>query len=91
MYFTAKHDKTMSKLGRITLNPLVMGGKPCIRGMRITVGNIVGLLAAGHSIEEIIDEFPELEEEDIRASLAYASWSVDDVELPLSLTMAEPC
>jgi uncharacterized protein (DUF433 family) len=59
--------------------------------MRITVGNIVGLLAAGHSIEEVLDEFPELEEEDIRDSLAYASWSVDDIELPLSLTMAESC
>jgi uncharacterized protein (DUF433 family) len=45
--------------------------------MRITVGNIIGLLAAGHSIAEILDEFPELEEEDIRASLSYASWSVD--------------
>jgi len=64
-----------------------MGGRPCIRGMRITVGNIVGLLAAGHSFEEILDEFPELEAEDIRASLAYASWSVSDVELPLSSTM----
>jgi uncharacterized protein (DUF433 family) len=59
--------------------------------MRITVGNIVGLLAAGHSIEEVLDEFPELETEDIRASLAYASWSVDDIELPLTLTLAEPC
>ena len=66
-----------------------MGGRPCIRGMRITVGNIVGLVAAGHSFEEILDEFPELEAEDIRASLAYASWSVSDIELPLSLTMME--
>jgi len=81
----------MKTLARITLNPLVMGGKPCIRGMRITVGNIVGLLAAGHSIEEILDEFPELETEDIHASLAYASWSVDDVELPLYLTVPELC
>ena len=64
-----------------------MGGRPCIRGMRITVGNIVGLVAAGHSFEEILDEFPELEAEDIRASLTYASWSVNDVELPLSLTI----
>ena len=59
------------KPGRITLNPLVMGGRPCIRGMRITVGNIIGLLAAGHSGAEILEEFPELEEEDIRASLEY--------------------
>jgi len=50
-----------------------MGGKPCIRGMRITVGNVVGLLAAGHSVEAVIDELPELEEEDIRATLTYTS------------------
>lgn len=61
----------MQYADRITLNPLVMGGKPCIRGMRITVGNIVGLLAAGHSVEEILNEFPELEEEDVRAALAF--------------------
>ena len=83
--------RTQTGLGRITLNPLVMGGKPCIRGMRITVGNIVGLLAAGHSATEILDEFPELEEEDILASLAYASWSVGEIDLPLSLTLAETC
>jgi len=58
----------MNTLERITLNPLVMGGKPCIRSMRITVGNVVGLLAAGHSAREIIDELPELETEDIRAA-----------------------
>ena len=81
----------MEQLGRITLDPLVMGGRPCIRGMRITVGNIVGLLAAGHSIAEVLDELPELKEEDIHASLAYASWSVDEMEMPLSRTMAEIC
>jgi len=68
----------MEQLSRITLNPLVMGGRPCIRGMRITVGNIIGLLAAGHSIAEVLDEFPELKEEDVRASLAYASRSAFD-------------
>ena len=83
--------KMQSGFGRITVNPLVMGGKPCIRGMRITVGNIVGLLAAGHAVEEILEEFPELEEEDIRASLAYASWSVGEIDLPLSFTLAETC
>jgi uncharacterized protein (DUF433 family) len=59
--------------------------------MRITVGNIVGLLAAGHSVEEILDEFPELEEEDIRAVLAYASWSVGEIDMPLYRTLAEVC
>ncbi|MCL2305371.1 MAG: DUF433 domain-containing protein [Planctomycetaceae bacterium] len=87
-----RYDRlNLKKPGRITLNPLVMGGRPCIRGMRITVGNIVGLLAAGHSHAAILEEFPELEEEDIRASLEYASWSVEEIELPLSLTMAEVC
>jgi len=85
----------MDKLDRITLNPLVMEGKPCIRGMRITVGNIMGLLAAGHSVAEILDEFPELEEEDIRAALSYASWSVEEIalpfDLPLTPSLAETC
>jgi uncharacterized protein (DUF433 family) len=74
----------MNTLDRITLNPLVMGGKPCIRGMRITVGNVVGLLAAGHSVEDIIDELPELEKEDIRAALTYASWSASEFDVPIS-------
>ena len=86
----------MNTLDRITLNPLVMGGKPCIRGMRITVGNVVGLLAAGHSVGDVIDELPELEEEDIRAALTYASWSVSDFDVPMSpttipLTLTETC
>jgi len=81
----------MDSSGRITWSPFVMGGKPCIRGMRITVGNVIGLLAAGHSIEEVLDEFPELEEEDIRASLAYAAWSVGEIDLPLSLSSTESC
>ena len=65
-----------------------MGGKPCIRGMRITVGNVVGLLAAGHSVGDVIDELPELEEEDIRAALTYASWSASEFDVPMSLTPA---
>jgi uncharacterized protein (DUF433 family) len=77
-------------IDRITLNQLVMGGKPCIRGMRITVGNVVGLLAAGHSVEEIIDELPELEEADIRAALSYASWSVSEFDMPVSITHISP-
>ena len=76
----------MNTLDRITLNPLVMGGRPCIRGMRITVRNVVGLLAAGHSVEEIIDELPELETEDIQAALTYASWSVSEIDMPMSLS-----
>jgi len=62
---------------RITLNPDVMGGKPCIRGMRITVGTILGLLAAGHSAEEVLEAYPYLEKDDIAAALAYATWRVE--------------
>ena len=57
----------------ITIEPGKRGGKPCIRGMRITVGDILGWLAAGMTIQEIIDDFPELEENDIYAALSYAA------------------
>jgi uncharacterized protein (DUF433 family) len=70
---------------RITLDPAVMGGKPCIRGLRVTVGTIVGLLAAGRTVAEILEAYPYLEEEDIRQALEYAAWRVEEVELPLSL------
>ncbi len=61
------------QISRITLNPAVMGGKPCIRGLRVTVGTILGLLASGHSRERILQAYPYLEPEDIDASLAYAA------------------
>ena len=57
----------MTPLTRITLNPDVMGGKPCIRGMRITVGTIVGLVASGRSTSKILAAYPYLEEQDVRA------------------------
>ena len=69
---------------RITVNPNVMGGKPCLRGMRVTVGMIVGLVASGYSAKEILGIYPYLEEEDIRQSLAYAAWRVEEIELPVS-------
>lgn len=62
----------MKDLTRITVNPLVMGGKPCIRGMRVTVGTIVGLMAAGYSTAEILRLYPYLEADDISQALAYA-------------------
>ncbi len=68
----------MQKLDRITFNPNVMGGKPCIRGMRVTVGMIVGLVATGTSNAEILDAYPYLEEEDIRQALSYAAWRVQE-------------
>lgn len=73
----------MKPLKRITLDPAVMGGKPCIRGLRITVGTIVGLVAAGHSKAEILKLYPHLEAEDIDEALAYAAWRSEEVELPL--------
>lgn len=74
----------MKQLTRITLNPQVMGGKPCIRGLRVTVGTIVGLLASGYSNAEILRLYPYLEEEDLRAALAYAAWRSEEIELPLA-------
>jgi len=73
----------MKTLTRITLDPNIMGGKPCIRGMRVTVGMVVGLLAAGHTIPEILQAYPYLEEEDIRAALAYAAWRAEEIEVQL--------
>ena len=58
---------------RITRNPAVMGGKPCIRGLRVTVGMVVGLLATGRSVPEVLLAYPYLEESDVRAALAYAA------------------
>ncbi len=73
----------MKQLTRITLNPEVMGGKPCIRGMRVTVGSIVGLLASGRSIPEILSAYPYLEEADIYEALSYAAWRSEEVEMAL--------
>lgn len=73
----------MKNLERITLDPNVMGGKPCIRGMRVTVGTILGLLAAGHSEERILKAYPYLEQEDIREALTYAMWRVEEQEVLL--------
>lgn len=73
----------MKRLTRITLNPKVMGGKPCIRGLRVTVGTIVGLIASGHSPDEILKLYPYLEAEDFPEALAYAAWRAEEVELPL--------
>jgi uncharacterized protein (DUF433 family) len=73
----------MRQLTRITLNPEVMGGKPCIRGIRVTVGTIVGLMAAGRSPEEILQAYPYLELSDIYEALAYAAWRSAEVEVPL--------
>jgi uncharacterized protein (DUF433 family) len=70
-------------LARITQDAAVMGGRPCIRGMRVTVGTIVGLLAAGHSVEKVLELYPYIEKEDVLAALSYAAWRTEEVELPL--------
>ena len=70
-------------LARITHDPAVMGGRPCIRGMRLTVGIVVGLLGAGHSVDDILRAYPYLEKDDIQAALAYAAWRSEEIELPL--------
>ena len=73
----------MRKIKRITFDANVMGGKPCIRGLRITVGTIVGLVAEGYSTADILKAYPYLKEEDIREALAYAAWRAEEIELPL--------
>lgn len=73
----------MKTLDRITIDPAVMGGKACIRGMRVTAGAVVGLLAAGRSPAEILSAYPYLEQEDIDQSLAYAAWRLEERETPL--------
>ncbi len=73
----------MKNLKRITFDPNVMGGKPTIRGLRVTVGMIVGLIAAGHDNNEILKAYPYLEAEDIREALTYAAWRVEEIEVPL--------
>lgn len=72
----------MKRLTRITFNPEIMGGKPCIRGMRVTVGMIVGMIAAGHSRKEILELYPYLEAPDIDEALSYAAWRSEEVDLP---------
>jgi uncharacterized protein (DUF433 family) len=74
----------MQNLIRITFNPQVMGGKPCIRGMRVTVGTIVGLVATGKTVDEVLADYPYLEQEDILEALSYAAWRAGEREVPMS-------
>ncbi len=69
----------MEKLDRITQRPEIMGGKACIRGIRVTVGMIVGQIGAGRSVDELLAEYPYLEREDILQALRYAAWRAEDV------------
>lgn len=74
----------MLELDRITQDPQVMGGKACIRGMRVTVGMIVGQIGAGHSIDELLADYPYLEHEDILQALRYAAWRAEEREVVLA-------
>ena len=77
----------MHTLDRITVDPAILGGKACIRGMRIAVSLIVNLVANGMSFDEIVADYPDLEAEDIRQALQYAAWAADDVVfVPIGVT-----
>jgi uncharacterized protein (DUF433 family) len=74
----------MGQLNRITQNPAVMGGKACIRGMRVTVSMVVGQIGAGHSVDEVLASYPYLEREDIMQALRYAAWLAEEREVILA-------
>ena len=73
----------MSEFPRITRNPKVMGGKPCITGSRMTVGMIVGQIGEGATFEQLMDDFPELKHEDILEAIRYAAWLASEQEVDL--------
>ena len=67
------------------MDSAVMGGKACIRGLRVTVGTVIGLLSVGRTREEILEAYPYLESEDIDQALAYAAWRVEERDVPLDV------
>ena len=73
----------MESLDRVTQQPEVMGGRACIRGMRVTVGMIVGMIGAGHSVEDVLAAYPYLEREDVMQALRYAAWLAEEREIVL--------
>jgi uncharacterized protein (DUF433 family) len=74
----------MNDFKRITQNPAVMGGKPCIRGLRVTVGMIVGQIGAGRTVDDLLRDYPYLEREDILEALRYAAWRAQEREVELA-------
>lgn len=74
----------MSNLDRITQRPDLMGGKPCIRGLRVTVGMIVGQIGSGRGVDELLLDYPYLEREDILQALRYAAWRAEEREVVLA-------
>jgi len=73
------------RLDRISIEPTVMGGKPCVRGTRVTVGTLVGLFAAGHDMGRVLALYPYLSEPDVRQALSYAAWRSEEQELILTV------
>lgn len=74
----------MKEIDRITQDPAVMGGKACIRGMRVTVGAIVGLIGSGYSVEQVLADYPYLEREDVLQALRYAAWRAEERDVVLA-------
>jgi len=85
-YNPSKWRNEMDKFNRITFDQNIMGGRACIRGMRITVALLLNLISNGMTVAEIIQEYPYLEEEDIRQSLQYAAWLADETVQVLEMT-----
>ena len=75
----------MKAFGRISHNPEIMGGKPCIEGTRVTVGTILGLLATEHSIDDIVKLYPYVQKADILDCLSYGSWRSEEREVDLQV------
>lgn len=78
----------MPELDRITFDPNIMGGRACLRGMRVTVSLLLNLVANGMTIDDIIDDYPYVEPEDIRQALRYAAWLAEETIHPLSQVAA---
>ena len=76
----------MVELDRITVRPEQMGGRPCIRDMRVTVGMIVGQIASGRSIDAVLSDYPYLERDDVMQALRYAAWRAEEREVALRRT-----
>ncbi len=77
-------ESAMKTFDRITQTPEIMGGKACIRGLRVTVGMIVGEISAGTSIEQLPIDFPYIERDDIMQALSYAAWRAEEREVVLA-------
>ncbi len=73
----------MTEFSRITQDPAVMGGKPCIRGQRVTVGMVVGQIGAGHSVEALLGDYPYIERADVLEAPRYAAWRAEEREVDL--------